>query len=99
MLTDAYTEYYKTIMQADSSVAGGGFYRSVKSGGIVSDGSTDKTDLIRAMKANGDVTATGDAYNKDGKYYTMQKGKMVLTEFGAAAINALRNSEALSLNR
>lgn len=99
MLTDAYTEYYKTIMQADNTVAGGGFYRSVKSGGIVSDGSTDKTDLIRAMKGNGDVTATGDAYNKDGKYYTMQKGKMVLTEFGAAAINALRNSEALSLNK
>ena len=99
MLTDAYTEYYKTIMQADNTVAGGGFYRSVKSGSIVSDGSTDKTDLIRAMKGNGDVTATGDAYNKDGKYYTMQKGKMVLTEFGAAAINALRNSEALSLNK
>lgn len=26
MLTDAYTEYYKTIMAADGSVAGGGFY-------------------------------------------------------------------------
>ena len=26
MLTDAYTEYYKTIMDADGSVAGGGFY-------------------------------------------------------------------------
>lgn len=26
MLTDAYTEYYKTIMQADNSVAGGGYY-------------------------------------------------------------------------
>ena len=26
MLTDAYTEYYKTVMQADNSVAGGGYY-------------------------------------------------------------------------
>lgn len=34
MLTDAYTEYYKTIMQADGSVAGGGFYNKYNGGTI-----------------------------------------------------------------
>lgn len=99
MLTDAYTEYYKTIMAADNSVAGGGYYHNVKAGSAIQDKSKVHTDLIRAMKANGDVSPTGDAYNKNGKYYTMQRGDMILTEFGASAINALRNSEAATLNQ
>ena len=98
MLTDAYTTYYKTIMAADNSVAGGGYYNNVKAGQSYEQGSQAMQDLIRAMKQNGDVTSTGDAYNKDGKYYTMDKGKFVLTSFGAAAINALRSSEASQLN-
>lgn len=33
MLTEAYTEYYKTVMQADNSVAGGGYYNVYKGRG------------------------------------------------------------------
>jgi len=79
-------------------VAGGGYYYNTKAGATFESGSTLHTDLIRAMKANGDVSPAGDAYNKDGKYYTIDRGDFKLTAFGAAAINALRSADASSIN-
>ena len=32
MITEAYTSYYKTVLNADASVAGGGYYTPAKVG-------------------------------------------------------------------
>lgn len=48
MITEAYTKYYKTIMEADNSVSGGGFYNTYKgNGGGWSRGSANITDEMR----------------------------------------------------
>lgn len=51
MLTDAYTEYYKTIMAADGSVAGGGFY--TKYTGRGSSWSKNNPNITDEMRAAG----------------------------------------------
>lgn len=53
MLTDAYTEYYKTIMQADGSVAGGGFYNKYTGRGT---GWTTNTAILTDEMKNAGVT-------------------------------------------
>ena len=51
MLTDAYTEYYKTIMEADNSVAGGGYYN--KYSGRGSGWTTNTNIMTDEMRAAG----------------------------------------------
>lgn len=53
MLTDAYTEYYKTIMQADGSVAGGGFYNKYSGRGA---GWTTNTSIMTDEMRSAGVT-------------------------------------------
>ena len=97
MIVEQYKKYYKTIMDADNSVAGGGYYHNVKAGGKYEQGSDAMNDLITAMKRAGAVR-NGSAYN-DGSWYTMDRGQFVLTQKGADAINGLRNERATDINR
>lgn len=70
MLTDAYTEYYKTIMQADGSVAGGGFYTKYTGRGT---GWTTNTAIMTdEMKAAG---VTWSDFNQ--RTTTKRSGSMV----------------------
>ena len=93
MIVEQYKKYYKTIMDADNSVA----YHKVKAGGKYEQGSDTLNDLITAMKRAGAVR-NGSAYN-DGSWYTMDRGQFVLTQKGADAINGLRNERATDINR
>ena len=53
MLTEAYTEYYKKIMEADNSVAGGGYYNKYSGSGY---GWTRSPHITDEMKAAGVTT-------------------------------------------
>ena len=97
MIVEQYKKYYKTIMDADNSVAGGGYYNNVKAGGKYEQGSDAMNDLITAMKRAGAVSNDGSAYN-DGSWYTMDRGQFVLTQKGADAVNGLRNERAIDIN-
>lgn len=97
MIVEQYKKYYKTIMDADNSVAGGGYYHNVKAGGKYEQGSDAMNDLVTAMKRAGAVR-NGSAYN-DGSWYTMDRGQFVLTQKGADAVNGLRNERATDINR
>ena len=96
MIVEQYKKYYKTIMDADNSVAGGGYYNNVKAGGKYEQGSDAMNDLVTAMKRAGAVK-NGSAYN-DGSWYTMDRGKFVFTQKGADAVNKLRNERATDIN-
>lgn len=96
MIVEQYKKYYKTIMDADNSVAGGGYYHNVKAGGKYEQGSDTLNDLITAMKRAGAVR-NGSAYN-DGSWYTMDRGQFVFTQKGADAVNKLRNERATDIN-
>ena len=95
-IQNAYSDYYKQKMQNSTTVEGGGYYYTAKSGGngYAQDSQTSR-DLTTVMKNNGDVTKYGDAYNENGKYYTMKKGNFVLTEYGAKEVNKYHESQAL----
>lgn len=70
MLTDAYTEYYKTIMAADGSVSGGGFYTKYTGRGT---GWTTNTSILTdEMKAAG---VTWNDFNQ--RTTTKRSGSMV----------------------
>ena len=97
MIVEQYKKYYEKIMAADNSVAGGGYYNNVKAGGKYEQGSDAMNDLVTAMKRAGAVSNDGSAYN-DGSWYTMDRGKFVLTQKGANAVNALRNERAIDIN-
>lgn len=94
--TKAYEEYYSKIMNADSTVAGGGFYTKVS--GTVAPGSQDAKDLAAAMKAAGAVSESGDAYN-DGSWYTMEGGDYKLTQKAIDAVNGYRMQQARATNQ
>lgn len=94
--TKAYEEYYSKIMNADSTVAGGGFYTKVS--GTVAPGSQDAKDLVAAMKAAGAVSRSGDAYN-DGSWYTMEGGDYKLTQKAIDAVNGYRMQQARATNQ
>lgn len=68
MLTEAYTEYYKKIMAADNSVAGGGYYQKYSG----SNGWTKAPNITDEMKAAG-VTAAD--FNQ--KTETLSSGSMI----------------------
>lgn len=55
MLTEAYTEYYKTVMQADNSVAGGGYYHKYTGRG--SGWTANNPNITDEMRAAGVTTA------------------------------------------
>lgn len=93
----AYEEYYSTIINADNTVAGGGYYKKLSSQ-IISSGSQDAKDLSAAMKAAGAVSGSGDAYN-DGSWYSMSGGDFKLTQKAIDAINAYRQQQARSTNQ
>lgn len=95
--TKAYEEYYSTIINADNTVAGGGYYKKLSSQ-IISSGSQDAKDLSAAMKAAGAVSGSGDAYN-DGSWYSMSGGDFKLTQKAIDAINAYRQQQARSTNQ
>ena len=97
MIVEQYKKYYEKVMAADNSVAGGGYYNNVKAGGKYEQGSDAMNDLVTAMKRAGAVSNDGSAYN-DGSWYTMDRGKFVLTQKGADAVNALRNERAIDIN-
>lgn len=93
----AYEEYYSTIINADNTVAGGGYYKKLSSQ-IISSGSQDAKDLSAAMKAAGAVSGSGDAYNDDS-WYSMSGGDFKLTQKAIDAINAYRQQQARSTNQ
>lgn len=93
--TKAYEEYYNKIINADNTVAGGGYYSKVS--GVISPGSQDAKDLAAAMKAAGAVTRTGDAYN-DGSWYSMSRGNLKLTQKAIDALNNYRQQQARDTN-
>lgn len=99
MLTDAYTEYYKRIMEADNSVAGGGYYH--KYSGRGSGWSTGNPNITDEMRAAG-VTAAD--FNQ--RTVTKRSGSMVYdtTEYQESQkvidkVNAYRISQAQATNR
>lgn len=92
----AYQEYYSKVMNADQTVAGGGYYTKV--GSVISPGSTAAKELTAVMKAAGATTAGGDAYN-DGSWYTMQGGDFKLSQKAIDAINAYRMKAARQTNQ
>lgn len=94
-LTNAYKRYYDRQQQIDNTVEGGGYYHNVKAGSSYEQGSEVVKELTAVMKKNGDVASDGSAYNKDNKYYTMNKGKFVLTPYAAQEINKKREAEAV----
>lgn len=93
----AYEEYYNQIINADQTVAGGGYYHKFKAGNITP-GSQDAKDLAAAMKAAGAVSRSGDAYN-DGSWYSMDGGDFKPTQKAIDAINAYRIQQARSTNQ
>lgn len=93
--TKAYEEYYNKFINADNTVAGGGYYSKVS--GVISPGSQDAKDLAAAMKAAGAVTRTGDAYN-DGSWYSMSRGNLKLTQKAIDALNNYRQQQARNTN-
>ncbi|MBO5187480.1 MAG: hypothetical protein J6B91_10675 [Prevotella sp.] len=94
--TKAYEAYYSKIINADQTVAGGGYYTRVS--GTVAPGSQGAKDLAAAMKAAGAVTRTGDAYN-DGSWYSMSGGNFKLTQKAIDAINNYRQQQARATNQ
>lgn len=72
MLTDAYTEYYKTIMEADGSVAGGGFYTKYTGRGT---GWTTNTNIM-----TDEMRAAGVTWNDFNQRSTDKRsGSMIYT--------------------
>ncbi len=94
----AYEAYYTKLVNADSTVKGGGFYRNMKAGTRIKPGSQEAKDLAAAMKAAGAVIKNGDAYN-DGTSYKMVKGQIELSKKGADEINAYYIQEARKTNK
>lgn len=99
MLTEAYTEYYKKIMEADNSVAGGGYYH--KYSGRGSGWSTGNPNMTDEMRAAG-VTAAD--FNQ--RTTTKRSGSMVYdtTEYQESQtvidkVNAYRIRQANETNR
>lgn len=93
----AYEEYYNQVINADQTVAGGGYYHQFK-GGNITPGSQAAKDLAAAMKAAGAVSRSGDAYN-DGSWYSMDGGDFKPTQKAIDAINAYRIQQARSTNQ
>ena len=93
----AYEEYYNQVINADQTVAGGGYYHQFK-GGNITPGSQAAKDLVAAMKAAGAVSRTGDAYN-DGSWYSMDGGDFKPTQKAIDAINAYRIQQARNTNQ
>lgn len=93
----AYEEYYNQVINADQTVAGGGYYHQFK-GGNITPGSQAAKDLVAAMKAAGAVSRSGDAYN-DGSWYSMEGGDFKPTQKAIDAINAYRIQQARSTNQ
>lgn len=97
MLTEAYTNYYKTIMEADNSVAGGGYYNVYK-------GNTNWTstpNITEEMKAAGVTTSdfnTKTVTKRSGSMvydtYEYQESQKVIDK-----VNAYRNKKALATNK
>lgn len=93
----AYEEYYNQVINADQTVAGGGYYHPFK-GGNITTGSQAAKDLVAAMKAAGAVSRSGDAYN-DGSWYSMDGGDFKPTQKAIDAINAYRIQQARTTNQ
>lgn len=99
MLTDAYTEYYKTIMAADGSVAGGGFY--TKYSGKGTGWSKNNPNITDEMRAAGVTVAD---FNQ--RTTTARSGGMVYdtTEYQESQtvidkVNAYRMQQARATNQ
>lgn len=99
MLVDAYTEYYKKIMAADGSVAGGGFYSKYKGSG--NGWSKNNPNITAEMKAAG---VTPSDFNQ--RTTTVRSGGMIYdtTEYQESQkvidkVNAYRISQASSTNK
>ena len=94
MLTDAYTEYYKTIMDADGSVAGGGYYSLYKGGTI---GTTNASNIPQEWRSAG---------LKEGEDYTYEWGGgqsgygfLKPTQKGIDKVNNYRIQQARATNQ
>lgn len=93
---EAYKVYYEKIVNADNTVAGGGYYHKV--GDVIEPGSQAAKELSAAMKKAGAVSGSGDAYN-DGSWYSMEHGNFKLTKKAIDAINAYRIEQANATNK
>lgn len=99
MLTEAYTEYYKRIMEADNTVAGGGYYN--KYSGRGSGWTANSPNITDEMRAAGVTVAD---FNQ--RTTTKRSGSMVYdtTEYQESQkvidkVNAYRISQARATNR
>lgn len=98
MLTEAYTEYYKTVMQADNTVAGGGYYHKYTGRG--SGWTANNPNITDEMRAAGVTTAD---FNQ--RTTTKRSGSMVYdtTEYQESQkvidkVNAYRIQQANATN-
>ena len=99
MLTDAYTEYYKTIMQADNSVAGGGYYNKYTGRGAGwTKNNPNITDEMRAAGVtNADFNQRTTTARSGGTVYDTteyQESQTVIDK-----VNAYRMSQARATNQ
>ena len=98
MLTEAYTEYYKKIMEADNSVAGGGYYNKYSGSG---NGWTRSPHITDEMKAAGVTTKdfkTQTVTRRSGSMvydtYEYQESQTVIDK-----VNAYRMEQARATNK
>lgn len=99
MLTDAYTEYYKTIMAADGSVSGGGFYNKYSGRGAGwSKNNPNITDEMRAAGVtNADFNQRTTTTRTGGMVYDTteyQESQTVIDK-----VNAYRMQQARATNQ
>lgn len=99
MLTEAYTEYYKTIMAADGSVAGGGFYTKYTGRGTGwSKNNPNITDEMRAAGVtNADFNQRTTTARSGGMVYDTteyQESQTVIDK-----VNAYRMQQARATNQ
>ena len=99
MVTEAYTEYYKTIMEADNSVAGGGYYTPYKGRG--NGWTTGNANITDEMRAAG---VTSSDFNQ--RTTTKRSGSIVYdtTEYQESQavidkVNRYRIQQAQATNR
>ena len=97
----AYEEYYKKIINADATVAGGGYYRNVRPGTIIEDSDLKKEDLDAAGISYNSRTTQGTVVEYTTSWYEDENGHRVteLSKAQADKINAYRQRKARETNK
>lgn len=97
MLTEAYTEYYKKIMEADNSVAGGGYYNKYSGNGGHWSRTLNITDEMKAAGVVGSDFETKTVTRRSGSMvydtYEYKESQKVIDK-----VNAYRQQQARATN-